>query len=345
MGFHKGPLCRGCGCALTSNNDSEAHIIPNALGGRLKPKGILCAACNTELDKLADNPLVEAFGAWPTLLDLPRDRGRNPPKTVVSETGLRVRVGIEGPYTVQDVQYEKQPLAGGATKVSISAPTEQIARQLAGRVAKEFPGVDVEDVMRLKRTESLPKDERINAAVNFGTAAVLGGVSAALWLFALWKEGRAPLSWEELKQDIAERQGGNGRLRHLVNGLPGLEGPVVPFGHKIVMRSVPRTRELIAYVEILGLLRIGGVYGVAKAGPVSRVEHIYVYDLDHQRDRSTEFCINPTVFDGQDSSTVGFASGERDRLVSYCQRAITDVLEPRYRTRPPPAIEPTPRDD
>lgn len=127
MEFETDPLCCGCGCALTSNNNSEAHIIPNALGGRLKPKGIFCAVCNTELDELADNPLVEAFEAWPTLLDPPRDRGRNPPKTVVSETGLRVRVEIEGPYTVQDVQYEKQPPDGGAAKVSISARRDRSA--------------------------------------------------------------------------------------------------------------------------------------------------------------------------------------------------------------------------
>ena len=47
-------ICQGCGEALTGENDSEAHIIPNALGGRLKPKGIICQTCNTKLDALAD---------------------------------------------------------------------------------------------------------------------------------------------------------------------------------------------------------------------------------------------------------------------------------------------------
>ncbi len=327
------PRCRGCPNALTGENDSEAHVIPNALGGRLKPKGILCKACNAELDGLADNPLVEAFGAWPTLLDIPRDRGRNPPKSVVSETGQRVRVETEGPYTVTDVRYEAQPLDGGAIEVSISAPTERIARQLAGRVTKEFPGVDVEDVMRLKRTESLPEGERINAGVDFGTAAVFGGVSAILWLFAHWKEGQAPLPWDGLKRDIVMRQNGAGRLRHMVDGLPGLDGPAVPFGHRIVLRSVPRTGELIAYVEILGVLRIGGVYGEAKPGPTSRVEHVYVYDLDQQRDRSAEFRIDPAVSDAQDWATLGLAPSEREQLSAHYERAVRDVLEPRYQAR------------
>ena len=44
------------------------------------------------------------------------------------------------------------------------------------------------------------------------------------------------------------------------------------------------------------MLRIGGVYGEAKPGPASRVEHVYVYNLDQQRDRSAEFRIDPAVF-------------------------------------------------
>jgi hypothetical protein len=200
------------------------------------------------------------------LLDIPRDRRKNAPKTILSETGRRVRVDTEGPYRVIDVQYDARTLGGGAVGVSMSAPMERIARQLAERAAKAFPGVDVEDIMRLARTESLPEGERLNAAVNFGTGAVLGGVSATLWLFSHWKEGQAPLSWAELKGDIAKRQNGAGALRHLVDGLPGLEGPPVAFGHKIVLRSVPRTGDLIAYVEILGVLRIGGGTGAPILG-------------------------------------------------------------------------------
>src|SRR4051812_32296263 len=84
--------CRGCGTMLTAANDSEAHIIPNALGGSLKPKGIICQTCNRELGALVDNALVKAFGDWPTLLDIPRDRGKNPPNLIETRNGRRVRL-------------------------------------------------------------------------------------------------------------------------------------------------------------------------------------------------------------------------------------------------------------
>src|ERR1700724_754398 len=81
------PMCSGCGQRpLTPDWDSEAHIFPNALGGRLAPRGLICRECNTLLNDLADNPLIRAFGPWPTLVDVPRQNGKNPP-AVVETTG------------------------------------------------------------------------------------------------------------------------------------------------------------------------------------------------------------------------------------------------------------------
>ena len=88
--------CGCCGLDLTTANDSQAHFIPNALGGRLKSKGLICQTCNTELDAVADNALVKAYGDWPTLLDIPRDRGDNPPKLIETRDGKRVRLERDG---------------------------------------------------------------------------------------------------------------------------------------------------------------------------------------------------------------------------------------------------------
>jgi hypothetical protein len=60
--------CKGCGLPLTPENDSDAHMIPKTLGGRLAPLGIICQTCNTKLNEAPDFELIDAFGAWPTLL-------------------------------------------------------------------------------------------------------------------------------------------------------------------------------------------------------------------------------------------------------------------------------------
>ena len=116
-----GANCRGCGNALTDDSDSEAHIIPNALGGRLASTGIICRTCNGKLDDIADNALIEAFGHWPTLLNIPRQRGDNPPRTVDTRDGNRVRLDPDGSLMRMNIQYEVQPIAEGHSTGSCQA--------------------------------------------------------------------------------------------------------------------------------------------------------------------------------------------------------------------------------
>jgi hypothetical protein len=317
---------------LNDSNNSEAHIIPNALGGRLKPKGILCRTCNGELGSLADNALFEAFGAWPTLLDLPRDHGSNAPKSVVSESGRNVRVTANGPYTATDVRYDKTALGDGATRFEIDAPNGKIARQKIQQLVKEFPQVDAAEAERNAKEVSLPADERINAAINLHPAALLGGVAAAIWLHSIYATGAAALNWSGIKEYIVQSQQGRGPWRHYVDGLPGLVGPDVPFGHRVLFRSVPSTGQLIAYVEVLGVLRIGGVYGMGIRG-APPVEHFYIYDLDARRDRSSEFHVDAATFDGKDWASFGVPPFELDSLTRHYQDICPAVLGVRYAKR------------
>ena len=103
--------CKGCDVVFTPENDSNAYMIPKALGGRLAPRGILCRTYNTELNDVADLALIKAFGAWPTLLDISRE-GANPPKTVETREGHRVRIQGDGKLTRTDVVFDVKEVEG-----------------------------------------------------------------------------------------------------------------------------------------------------------------------------------------------------------------------------------------
>ncbi len=74
---------------LTAENDSGAHVIPSALGGRLKPKGILSDTANGDLNDKFDLPLVRAFAPFMALLGGSRDRGENQPIEMTDRAGNR----------------------------------------------------------------------------------------------------------------------------------------------------------------------------------------------------------------------------------------------------------------
>ncbi len=50
--------CTLCSCSLTADNNTEEHIIPNAIGGRKKVQGFICRTCNSESGSEWDNELA-----------------------------------------------------------------------------------------------------------------------------------------------------------------------------------------------------------------------------------------------------------------------------------------------
>jgi hypothetical protein len=322
--------CRGCGNPLTEANDSAAHIIPNALGGRLAPTGIICRTCNTVLDKLADNALVEAFGDWPTLLDIPRQRGKNPPRLIETLNGHRVRMNADGTSTRTDIQYDVDAIPEGHL-VQIAAGDIKTFRQLLGRVTKQFPQVDAAVAERHARTVGIEDDDKLKIRLDFSPDAVFGGIVTAIWLFLVQRTGHAFLDWSGLQKCIVGMRARGGTFRYFVGGLPGLRGPEVGLGHKIIARSVPSTGELIAYVEILGILKVGGVFAKSPA-PSMALEHIYALDLLSKTDRSDEYSIDAAEFERQDWSRIGLGPTDAAALRAHFAGAL-DLFINHYRNR------------
>jgi len=233
-------ICHGCEVGLNASNNSDAHIIPNALGGRLAPRGILCRKCNTELAGLVDIALVRAFGPWPTLLNIPRQRGKNPPAMVETRDGYKVLVDPDGTMARLDPLYDATPTAEGI-KLEVGASNLKVLRQLLRRANKEFPQLDPVEAEKHARLIALPLSE-IKARVNFAPETTFGAVAVCLWLYMIHTLGHAPMMREGLQTTIENFQKGRGiRFRYFVDGLPGLSGPQINLGHKIVFRTIPST--------------------------------------------------------------------------------------------------------
>ena len=322
--------CLSCATALTSANDSQAHVIPNALGGSLKSKGVICQICNTELDEVADNALVKSFGDWPTLLDIPRDRGKNPPKLIETRKGKRVRLERDGKMTRADVEYNVTPINDGH-KVQITAGDIRTFRQLLKRAEKQFGQFNTKEAEQHARKVA-DKDDELKVSLDFSPRAVFGGIVTAIWIFIALRTGHALMDRQRLLEVIQRVQKNGGKFRYLIDGLPGLDGPEVSLGHKIVVRSVPLTGNLIAYVEILGMLKVGGIFA-ATDGPAELIEHIYAYDVLGRRERSSEFAINAFEFESQNWETVGLGPSDAIKLQEHFIEAMEKVFVNHYHRR------------
>jgi hypothetical protein len=66
--------CYLTGIEITENNKSLEHILPNALGGHLKNKYVLCSEANIKLSELIDTPFNKIFESTYRRLPLNKDR-------------------------------------------------------------------------------------------------------------------------------------------------------------------------------------------------------------------------------------------------------------------------------
>lgn len=68
--------CIVCTSEIIKNvNDSEEHIIPNAIGGIKKVKGFICATCNNTAGNTWDNEVADQLASFCNMLNINRDRG------------------------------------------------------------------------------------------------------------------------------------------------------------------------------------------------------------------------------------------------------------------------------
>jgi hypothetical protein len=62
---------------LEDTNNHKEHIIPNAIGGRLKAQDLLCLTCGSSFGEVIDKNFVQIFFPFTERIDLARERGDN----------------------------------------------------------------------------------------------------------------------------------------------------------------------------------------------------------------------------------------------------------------------------
>lgn len=87
--------CYFCGIELNKTNSSNEHIIPNALGGKLKGR-FLCKSCNSSFGSSHDADLAKSLELFSLLVNPSRDRGEvQPVKMKMGNTEVTLGTNLE----------------------------------------------------------------------------------------------------------------------------------------------------------------------------------------------------------------------------------------------------------
>lgn len=272
--------CLFCNVELTSANSAKEHIIPNAIGGRLKSSTLDCLKCNNECGAACDSALADSLNPLANLLGIERENGE-PPPIVGTMGGKGVRLDADGKpeFTKPEHEVKKD---GSTVQISIKARDLREARKMLEGFARKYP-INVADVIKgsTLRQEYLPDMVKFNFSA--GGPDTLRSVTKTAYLFLRHKRPALPLDRE---QELVEFIKG---IRDYKSAyfLPG-DRVVAPAPgqvlHAIVIKSYPAERLLVAFVEYFSVFTF--VILLSENCDEDVFEH-YVFDPVERREMSS----------------------------------------------------------
>lgn len=132
--------CVICHVVITDQNDSEEHLIPNSIGGRLVLKGVLCKKCNNVAGDSWDASLSKALQITSLLFNVKRDRGKLQPKKVESVSGKQYYLTAGGGYALGKRVFEQTPTDLGIS-INVSANTLKEVNSMLSGFYKKNPQI------------------------------------------------------------------------------------------------------------------------------------------------------------------------------------------------------------
>lgn len=187
------PVCILSGVPITADNDSRAHVIPSALGGRLKPMGLLTDDANGELNDKVDLPLIQAMQPLMVWLGGSRDSGKTPSIRMKDENGRAYEVNFNEPLRLSAPEFKMEETEEGA-RIEIAVRTTKELRTILGRVKKVYPTFDIEEAVQRHHVVREPLHGWLHKQLQIGPNVVFPAAFVAASIFAAHhKQARHPL--------------------------------------------------------------------------------------------------------------------------------------------------------
>jgi HNH endonuclease len=261
-------ICALCEATITAENDSEEHLIPNALGGRRKVSGFLCRDCNSATGDSWDAELAEQLLPLCLLLDILRERGEPPGLRVATSAGERLTIGPNGTLARSAPVVTRTPSPSRKTQYHVEARTTDESRQILRDLKRKHPEIDVDATLaRAQMVETYPQAAVGHDLSIGGELAGRSMVKSSLaWAFANgidWAACDKALGY--LRADGAPPCFGYYHDTDLILGRPA----GVPL-HCLSVEADTTTGLILGYGEYFGFHRFVCLLGERYRGPAIR---------------------------------------------------------------------------
>jgi hypothetical protein len=140
--------CAICNVVIDDSNDTEEHLIPNAIGGHLKVKKFICNSCNKKSGEKWDSKLANQLQQFGALVRVKRDRGSFPKTIFETISGEKITIKTDGKMTPTNPTIDKTD-----NKFSVVARDTKEAKSILTGLKKKHPEIDIDKALEQASSE------------------------------------------------------------------------------------------------------------------------------------------------------------------------------------------------
>lgn len=245
--------CAICRCNLTKDRDSVEHVIPNAIGGRLKVRGFLCIGCNGKTGAKWDAVLTKQLNALCVLLGVEREHGEVPDEPIEQASGRELLLQADGMMKLRHpiVEMPRQPPVRGET---LNVKVQARSLKEVNRITKEL---EAHYAQMGGRLENVTIDDSYTYDIEPTTFEMsVGGEGASLSIVktALAFAHHCGVRWQDCEQ---AQKSFAGEIEPCFGYYSQPEDVIVRDRqspcHYLILRGCPESALLLCYVELFSV--------------------------------------------------------------------------------------------
>jgi HNH endonuclease len=265
--------CYCCDNIITLAKISDEHIIPNALGGKLKSQTLLCSNCNSKLGSEVDAPFSRQMGFVTNRLGIERERGE-PPAIKARRIDSGDPIIIESDRTTFAPRTTIQKTENGYT---VECDQKNFGNAME-TLKRKVPNVQFGQV------EPFKSDLQFRYESDFGGMACFRAVTKIALNYYLCRGGSA----KPVGEAISFRKNG-GENFYVILYYPTRD--VLPqrlakqITHVVSIRGDPIQKLLYAYVELFTAFRF--LVSLSGAYDGEAMSESYCFDLQQGKEIKT----------------------------------------------------------
>lgn len=280
--------CYLCKNEITDENVSIEHILPNAIGGRLKSSSLICKKCNSKFGDSSDANLAKQLEFFANQLNIKRERGSVQNVEMTREsTGETYLVSPEG-NLVPRKPLIKERESNGNLEIYVKANDEKTIESILIGLKRKYPKLDITKFKDALKHEVEYIDEPLHGTISIDGKKIFPAILKIAVNYYIETGGDIEFvdsAIEDLKNNKTHR------VDFIIKEGLVVESNPEEVLHYIFINGCKEKKKMYAILELYSTVQF--VVKLSDNYNGEDVQHLYVFDVLKRREIQKEIGFVP----------------------------------------------------